>query len=42
MADILAILFTHELVILTKFDKDWTKIVDLLLLVYFWASIIFS
>ena len=26
---------------MTKFDKDWTKIVDFLLLVYFWASIFF-
>ena len=41
MAEILAILPTHELIILTKFDGDWTKIVDFLLVVYFWASIIF-
>ena len=27
-ADIQAILLTHELVILTKFHKDWQKIVD--------------
>ena len=37
----LVILPTHELIILTKFDGDWTKIVDSLSLVYFWASIIF-
>ena len=41
LAEILAILPTHELIILTKFDGDWTKIVDFLLVVYFWASIIF-
>ena len=26
---------------MTKFDGDWTKIVDVLLLIYFWTSIIF-
>ena len=41
MADILAVLSTHELIILTKFDEDWTKIVDFLLALYFWSSIIF-
>ena len=41
MAKILAILLTHGLIILTKFDEDQTKIVDLLLVVYFWASVIF-
>ena len=41
LADIFAILSTHELIILTKFDEDWTKIVDFLLVVNFWASIIF-
>ena len=30
LAEILAILSTHELIILTKFDGDWTKIVDFL------------
>ena len=28
MAEILAILPTFGLIILTKFDEDWTKIVD--------------
>ena len=41
LAEILAILPNQGLIILTKFDGDWTKIVDFLLLVYFWASIIF-
>ena len=41
LAIILAILPTHELIILTKFDGNWTNIVDFLSLVYFWASIIF-
>ena len=27
-AEILAILLSHGLIILTKFDDDWTKIVD--------------
>ena len=40
-ADILAILSTHELIILTKFDEDWTKIVNFLLGLYFWSSINF-
>ena len=39
--EILKILLILGLLILTKFDEDWTKIVNLLLLVYFWASIIF-
>ena len=34
-ADILAILPTNELVILTKFHKDWQKIVDFLAIVKF-------
>ena len=41
LAENLAILFTHGVVILTKFDEDWTKIVDFLLVVYFWANVIF-
>ena len=41
LAEILAILPIHELIILTKFDGDWTEIVHFLLLIYFWASIIF-
>ena len=41
LADILTILPTHGLMILTKCDGDWTKIVDFLLVEYFWASIIF-
>ena len=41
LADILAILSTHELIILTKFDKDRTKIVDFLLILYFWSRMIF-
>ena len=42
LAKILAILPTDWLIILTKFDEDWTEIVDFLLLVYFWASVIFK
>ena len=41
LAEILAILPTHGLIILTKFDGDWNKIVDSLSLVFFWASVIF-
>ena len=41
VAEILVISLTHGLTILTKFDKDSTKIVDLLLVVYFWVSVIF-
>ena len=29
---------THELVILAKCHKNWVKIVDLLLIAYFWAG----
>ena len=32
---------THELVILTKFHKDWQEIVDFLVIEKFWASLIF-
>ena len=38
LAEILAILPTHGLITLTKFDDDRTKIVDFLSLVYFWFS----
>ena len=41
LAEILAILPTHELIILTKFDDDQTKIVNFLSSVYFDASVIF-
>ena len=41
LAEILPILPTHGLIILTKFDRDKIKIVDFLLVVYFWASVIF-
>ena len=41
LAEILAFSPTHELLILTNLYKDWTKVVDFLLVVYFWASIIF-
>ena len=41
LAEILAILPTHGLIILTKFDGDCTKNVDFLSLVHFWASVIF-
>ena len=41
LAEILLMLPTHELIKLTKFDDDWTKIVDFLLVVYFWVSVIF-
>ena len=30
---------THELLILTKFRNDFTKIVDFLIKAYFWASL---
>ena len=40
-AEISAILSTHELVILTKFHKDWPKIVDFLVIAKFCASQIF-
>ena len=40
-AEIQAILPTHELFILTKFHKDWQKIVDFLLIAKFCASPIF-
>ena len=39
--DILAILPTDEIVILTKFHNNWTKIMDLSLIAYFRASLIF-
>ena len=39
-ADIQAISPTHELVILTKFHKDWPKIVDFLVIAKFSASLI--
>ena len=38
-ADIQAILPTHELVILTKFHKDWPKIVDFLVIAKFCTSL---
>ena len=41
MAEILAILPTHGLIILTKFDEDRTKIADFLLVAYLKASVIF-
>ena len=41
LAEILAKLPIHGLIILTKFDENRTKIVDFLLALYFWASIIF-
>ena len=34
-ANIQAILFTHELVIFTKFHKDWIKIVNFSVKAYF-------
>ena len=40
-ANIQAILSTFELVIFTKFHKDWIKIVDFSTKAYFWASNIF-
>ena len=40
-ADIQAIFSIHELVILTKFHKDWQEIVDFLVIAKFWASPIF-
>ena len=41
LAHILAMLSIHEIIILTKFDEDQTKIVDFLLALCFWSSIIF-
>ena len=41
LADILTILSTHELIILTKFDEDQAKIVAFLLALHFWSSKIF-
>ena len=38
LAEILAILPIHELIILTKFDGDWTKIVDFLLFGFFYLG----
>ena len=40
-ADIQAILPTHELVISTKFHKDWSKNVDFLVAMKFCASLFF-
>ena len=40
-AEIQAILPTHELFILTKFHKDWQRIVDFLVIVKFCASPVF-
>ena len=40
-ADIQAILPTYELVILSKFHKDWQKIVDFLVVATFLASLNF-
>ena len=40
-AQTLAISPIHEIVILTKFHDDWTKIVDFSLIAYFRASLIF-
>ena len=40
-ADIQATSPTHELVILTKSHKDWEEIVDFLVIVKSWASLIF-
>ena len=36
-ADILATKSTHEMIIFTKFYKDWRKLTDFLLIVKFWA-----
>ena len=33
---------THELLILTKFRNDFTKIVDFLIKAYFWVSLKFG
>ena len=40
-AETLAILPIHEIVIFTKFQINWTKIVDFSLIAYFGASVIF-
>ena len=40
-ANILATKSAHEMIILTKFHKDRTKIVDFLLIAKFWACILF-
>ena len=40
-AQTLAILPIHEIVILTKFHDNWTKIVDFSLIAYFRAGLVF-
>ena len=40
-ANILATNSAHEMIILTKFHKDRTKIVDFLLIAKFWACLLF-
>ena len=40
-ADILGTKPTREMIIFTKFQKDWRKIVDFLLLANFWACLLF-
>ena len=40
-ADIPATPPTHELVILTKFHKDWQEVVDFLVIEKFWGSLLF-
>ena len=40
-ADIRATKSTHEMIIFTKFYKDWSKIVDFLLLAIFGACLLF-
>ena len=40
-ADIQATLPTHELIILTKFHKDWQEVVDFLVIAKVWASLTF-
>ena len=41
LAEILVILPTHRLIILTKLDENMTKIVNYSLIVYFWDTVIF-
>ena len=40
-ANILATKSAHEMIILTKFHKDRTKIVDFLLIAKFWDCVLF-
>ena len=40
LAEVLTLLPIHGLFTLTKFDDDWRKSMDFLLVVYFWSGVI--